>query len=161
MFQGFRWLTMDMKPGDSLVFHFSGEQACCTGCFRNNVFCGAPPTRSSSTSAVWNSHWHRTYAQKHANAAYIIPLCKFNPAAGFHQCSSGEAAGFPAASRPWICRARRAWPHGIRPYQPNPIFCHPLTGHGSQCRDYSGEETDGMNETLCPMDFRTVSPHRR
>lgn len=25
MFQGFRWLTMDMKPGDSLVFHFSGE----------------------------------------------------------------------------------------------------------------------------------------
>lgn len=22
--QGFRWLTMDMKPGDSLVFHFSG-----------------------------------------------------------------------------------------------------------------------------------------
>lgn len=26
MFQGFRWLTMDMKPGDSLVFHFSGGQ---------------------------------------------------------------------------------------------------------------------------------------
>lgn len=50
MFQGFRWLLMDLKPGDSLVFHYSG--------------------------------------------------------------------------------------------------------HGSQQRDYSGEETDGMNETLCPMDFK-------
>ncbi|KAL4438686.1 hypothetical protein ABPG77_006290 [Micractinium sp. CCAP 211/92] len=50
MYQGFRWLLMDMKPGDSLVFHYSG--------------------------------------------------------------------------------------------------------HGSQQRDYSGEETDGMNETLCPMDFK-------
>lgn len=50
MFQGFRWLTMDMRPGDSLVFHYSG--------------------------------------------------------------------------------------------------------HGGQQRDYSGEETDGMNETLCPMDFK-------
>ncbi|PSC73732.1 metacaspase-1 isoform X2 isoform B [Micractinium conductrix] len=28
------------------------------------------------------------------------------------------------------------------------------SGHGSQQRDYSGEETDGMNETLCPMDFK-------
>jgi hypothetical protein len=27
-------------------------------------------------------------------------------------------------------------------------------GHGSQQRDYSGEETDGLNETLCPLDFR-------
>lgn len=29
-----------------------------------------------------------------------------------------------------------------------------FSGHGSQKRDYSGEETDGMNETLCPLDFK-------
>lgn len=26
-------------------------------------------------------------------------------------------------------------------------------GHGSQKRDYSGDERDGMNETICPTDF--------
>jgi metacaspase-1 len=26
-------------------------------------------------------------------------------------------------------------------------------GHGSQKRDFSGDEKDGMNETLCPTDF--------
>ena len=31
------------------------------------------------------------------------------------------------------------------------------SGHGGQQRDYSGEEDDGMNETLCPMDFQYVS----
>ena len=29
-------------------------------------------------------------------------------------------------------------------------------GHGSQKRDYSGEEKDGFNETLLPTDFRTT-----
>lgn len=27
-------------------------------------------------------------------------------------------------------------------------------GHGSQKRDWSGDERDGMNETICPTDFR-------
>lgn len=31
-----------------------------------------------------------------------------------------------------------------------------FSGHGSQQRDYSGEESDGMNETICPTDFRTA-----
>jgi hypothetical protein len=30
------------------------------------------------------------------------------------------------------------------------------SGHGSQQRDYSGEEADGFNETLCPVDFETA-----
>jgi hypothetical protein len=30
------------------------------------------------------------------------------------------------------------------------------SGHGSQQRDYSGEELDGMTETLCPLDFETA-----
>ena len=32
-----------------------------------------------------------------------------------------------------------------------------LAGHGSQVADYSGDETDGLNETLCPCDFKHVS----
>ena len=28
------------------------------------------------------------------------------------------------------------------------------SGHGSQQRDFSGVEADGLNETLCPLDFR-------
>ena len=31
-----------------------------------------------------------------------------------------------------------------------------LAGHGSQCRDQSGDESDGLNETLCPCDFKQV-----
>lgn len=30
------------------------------------------------------------------------------------------------------------------------------SGHGGQCTDYSGEESDGKNETLCPLDFKTA-----
>ena len=29
-----------------------------------------------------------------------------------------------------------------------------IAGHGSQSRDASGDEADGMNETLCPTDFQ-------
>ena len=28
MFEGFRWLAADARPGDSLVFHYSGEVTC-------------------------------------------------------------------------------------------------------------------------------------
>lgn len=29
-----------------------------------------------------------------------------------------------------------------------------VAGHGSQSRDPTGDEADGMNETLCPTDFK-------
>lgn len=29
-----------------------------------------------------------------------------------------------------------------------------FAGHGSQSRDATGDESDGMNETLCPTDFQ-------
>ncbi len=29
MFEGFRWLAADARPGDSLVFHYSGKQQTC------------------------------------------------------------------------------------------------------------------------------------
>ncbi|GAB4823694.1 hypothetical protein N2152v2_010740 [Parachlorella kessleri] len=40
---------------------------------------------------------------------------------------------------------------GLRPG--DSLFFH-FSGHGSQQRDYSGEESDGMNETICPCDFK-------
>lgn len=30
-----------------------------------------------------------------------------------------------------------------------------FSGHGSQQRNYTGDEVDGFDETLCPSDFRT------
>lgn len=30
-----------------------------------------------------------------------------------------------------------------------------FSGHGSQQRNYTGEEVDGYDETLCPVDFET------
>lgn len=35
------------------------------------------------------------------------------------------------------------------------LFFH-YSGHGGQERDYSGEEPDGFNETILPLDFRTA-----
>lgn len=32
-------------------------------------------------------------------------------------------------------------------------------GHGSQTADWSGDEDDGMNETICPCDFQHVWHH--
>lgn len=32
----------------------------------------------------------------------------------------------------------------------------PVVGHGSQARDQMGDEADGLNETLCPCDFKQV-----
>lgn len=31
-----------------------------------------------------------------------------------------------------------------------------MAGHGSQSPDYTGDESDGMNETICPCDFQNV-----
>ena len=32
------------------------------------------------------------------------------------------------------------------------------TGHGTQIADRAGDEDDGLCETICPCDFKTVSP---
>lgn len=40
---------------------------------------------------------------------------------------------------------------GLRPG--DSLLFH-YSGHGSQQRDYTGVEADGLNETLCPLDFR-------
>ena len=39
--------------------------------------------------------------------------------------------------------------------QPGDSLIFHYSGHGSQQRDYSGEEADGYDETLCPVDFET------
>lgn len=38
--------------------------------------------------------------------------------------------------------------------RPGDSLVFTYSGHGSRQRDYSGEEVDGYNETLCPVDFR-------
>ncbi len=39
--------------------------------------------------------------------------------------------------------------------QPGDSLVFHYSGHGSQQRDYAGEEQDGYNETICPIDFET------
>ena len=31
-------------------------------------------------------------------------------------------------------------------------------GHGSQVRDLDGDEEDGYDEVICPLDFKTAGP---
>lgn len=38
--------------------------------------------------------------------------------------------------------------------QPGDSLIFHYSGHGGQQRDHSGHEADGMNETLCPLDYR-------
>jgi len=43
MFEGFRWLAADARPGDSLVFHYSGHHLTCIRqritCIRQRITC--------------------------------------------------------------------------------------------------------------------------
>ena len=44
----------------------------------------------------------------------------------------------------------------VQACQPGDSLVFQFSGHGSQMRDYSGDELDGLNETLLPCDFRAV-----
>jgi uncharacterized caspase-like protein len=39
--------------------------------------------------------------------------------------------------------------------QPGDSLVFHFSGHGSQQKDYNGDELDGYDETLCPTDFET------
>jgi metacaspase-1 len=39
--------------------------------------------------------------------------------------------------------------------QPGDSLLFHFSGHGAQQRNYSGDEVDGYDETLCPLDFET------
>lgn len=39
--------------------------------------------------------------------------------------------------------------------QPGDSLVFHFSGHGSQQRNYNGDEVDGYDETLCPIDFET------
>ncbi|KDO57707.1 hypothetical protein CISIN_1g016243mg [Citrus sinensis] len=43
----------------------------------------------------------------------------------------------------------------IQGCQPGDSLLFHFSGHGSQQRNYNGEEVDGYDETLCPVDFET------
>lgn len=36
-----------------------------------------------------------------------------------------------------------------------------FSGHGSQVKDTSGDEADGMDETICPADYTSAGDARR
>ena len=48
------------------------------------------------------------------------------------------------------------WTWLLSGMQPGDSLVFHYSGHGGQKRDMTGEEVDGMNETLCPMDFQRV-----
>ncbi|KAJ6850624.1 uncharacterized protein M6B38_263880 [Iris pallida] len=50
---------------------------------------------------------------------------------------------------------RRALYWLVHGCQPGDSLVFHYSGHGSQQRNYNGEELDGYDETLCPMDFQT------
>lgn len=39
--------------------------------------------------------------------------------------------------------------------QPGDSLLFHYSGHGSQQRNYNGDEVDGFDETICPLDFET------
>jgi hypothetical protein len=39
--------------------------------------------------------------------------------------------------------------------QPGDSLVFHYSGHGSQQRNYTGDEVDGYDETLCPLDFES------
>ena len=43
----------------------------------------------------------------------------------------------------------------VQGVQPGDSLVFHYSGHGSQQRNYTGDEIDGFDETLCPLDFET------
>ncbi|KAL0464275.1 UNVERIFIED_CONTAM: Metacaspase-1 [Sesamum latifolium] len=56
---------------------------------------------------------------------------------------------------PTLYNIRMAMHWLVQGCQPGDSLVFHYSGHGSQQRDYHGEEVDGHNETLCPVDFET------
>eukprot|EP00656_Telonema_subtile_P057364 TRINITY_DN9410_c0_g1_i1.p1 TRINITY_DN9410_c0_g1~~TRINITY_DN9410_c0_g1_i1.p1 ORF type:complete len:136 (-),score=7.79 TRINITY_DN9410_c0_g1_i1:127-534(-) len=40
--------------------------------------------------------------------------------------------------------------------RPGDVFFLHYSGHGSQTKDYDGDEADGLDETLVPVDYKTA-----
>ncbi|XP_031502847.1 metacaspase-1-like [Nymphaea colorata] len=56
---------------------------------------------------------------------------------------------------PTIRNLRRAMTWLVHGCQPGDSLVFHFSGHGSQIRDIDGDEVDGYDETLCPLDFET------
>ena len=42
----------------------------------------------------------------------------------------------------------------VRGAQPNDSLFFHYSGHGSQQQDHDGDEVDGTDETICPVDYK-------
>ena len=134
------WLVGDARAGDSLFFHFSG---------------------ATLLAPFWFSSCSSSSADYAACAA--APMCQYCTATDRH----------PLGRRSWLCNTR-CIALSVRPCicvafgavkltetrVPNVPISMPSgvqsgrgAGHGSQKRDYTGDERDGLNETICPTDF--------
>lgn len=58
--------------------------------------------------------------------------------------------------RPTRANISMGWQWLLGGVGPGDSLVFHYSGHGSQKMDYSGEELDGKNETLCPSDFQTA-----
>jgi uncharacterized caspase-like protein len=57
--------------------------------------------------------------------------------------------------RPTKSNMRLALSWLVQGCQPGDSLVFHFSGHGSQQKDYNGDELDGYDETLCPTDFET------
>ncbi|KAJ6764337.1 METACASPASE-1-LIKE [Salix koriyanagi] len=57
--------------------------------------------------------------------------------------------------RPTKSNMRRAMSWLVQGCRPGDSLVFHFSGHGSQQKDYNGDELDGYDETLCPTDFET------
>lgn len=56
---------------------------------------------------------------------------------------------------PTLLNMRMAMHWLVAGCQPGDSLVFHYSGHGSQQRNYTGDEADGYDETLCPLDFET------
>lgn len=110
--------------------------------------CGAPraPTCTAASDAA-----RPRAPQQRAGALQTTPV----PAHGSQRAANTcpPPAPHPAPPHP-PPRAGIAWL--MSDLRPGDSLVFHFSGHGSQQRDTSGEEADGLNETICPADFRAA-----
>ncbi len=100
-----------------------------------------------SGQSPWNYSWH-THNQTVSSRLKAMLACLPLVALLCQSCSRVEGVVILISQKvSLISRGRSPSPNS------KSALCF-IAGHGSQSRDASGDEADGMNETLCPTDFQ-------
>lgn len=67
-----------------------------------------------------------------------------------------DAPGAPEHAQPTRKNMTNACKWLVNGVQPGDSLFFHYSGHGSQARDHDGDEVDGYDETLCPVDYATA-----